>query len=142
MADLVEVNRVVVFPWHCDHFGHMNVRWYAHHFDDGAFHLWAVYGVDFKQLMAEGYHNVVAQTKTDFRNETTAGEMLVITAGFTQIGTRSVGIHLRMCDAYSGALCATQDVVEVFFDARTRSSAPIPPELRAKIEPGLVAVPG
>ena len=34
----VETNRAVVFPWHCDHFGHMNGRWYAPIFDDAGFH--------------------------------------------------------------------------------------------------------
>ena len=41
-----EVHRALVFPWRCDHFGHMNARWYGHHFDDGGFHLFAMAGVD------------------------------------------------------------------------------------------------
>lgn len=45
-----EVYRGVVFPWQCDHFGHMNVRWYAHHFDDGGFHLWTMAGVGQKDI--------------------------------------------------------------------------------------------
>ena len=37
MENVFEIYRAVVFPWHCDHIGHMNVRWYAHHFDDAGF---------------------------------------------------------------------------------------------------------
>ncbi len=39
-----EIYRSVVFPWNCDQYGHMNVRWYAHHFDDAGFGLWSVIG--------------------------------------------------------------------------------------------------
>ena len=140
MSDFVEVNRVVVFPWHCDQFGHMNVRWYAHHFDDGAFHLWSKYGIDFKELMKTGLHTVVAQTNTRWKKETTAGDLLVVDAGFTRVGTKSIGMHLRLFNANTGDLCATQDVVEVFFDAKTRTSAPMPPEIRAKIELAVVVM--
>ena len=44
MAAWMETYRGVVFPWHCDQFGHMNVRWYAHIFDDAAFHIWPLLG--------------------------------------------------------------------------------------------------
>ena len=138
MTDFVEVNRVVVFPWHCDQFGHMNIRWYAHHFDDASFHLWSKYGVDLNELMKTGFHTVVAQTKTDLKKESTAGDLLVVDAAFTHVGTKSIGMHLRLHNANTGDLCATQDVVEVYFDANTRTSAPLPPEIRAKIEPAVV----
>ena len=29
-----ETHRTLVHTWHCDHYGHMNVRFYAHFFDD------------------------------------------------------------------------------------------------------------
>ena len=35
----IEVYRSIVLPSHCDHLGHMNVRYYAQHFDDGGFQM-------------------------------------------------------------------------------------------------------
>ena len=134
VTDFAEVNRVVVFPWHCDQFGHMNIRWYAHHFDDGAFHLWSIYGIDFKELMKTGFHTVVAKTTTNLKKEAAAGDLLTVDAAFTHVGTKSVHMHLRLHNSNTGDLCATQDVVEVFFDAKTRTSAPMPPAIREKIE--------
>jgi len=43
MSKPIEILRGVVHPWYCDTFGHMNVRWYSHFFDDAAFHLWPLY---------------------------------------------------------------------------------------------------
>ena len=31
---LVETYRGAVYPWHCDHVGHMNVMWYVGKFDE------------------------------------------------------------------------------------------------------------
>jgi acyl-CoA thioester hydrolase len=33
MSDLIETYRGAVYPWHCDHMGHMNVMWYVGKFD-------------------------------------------------------------------------------------------------------------
>ena len=40
MAGWFETHRAVVHQWQCDHLGHMNVRYYAHIFDDAGFHFW------------------------------------------------------------------------------------------------------
>ena len=40
MTQWMETHRAVIHPWYCDHLGHMNVRFYAHFFDDAGFHIW------------------------------------------------------------------------------------------------------
>ena len=65
MAQWLETYRGVVLPWHCDQFGHMNVRWYAHFFDDAGFHVWARNGIGHKQMVDDGIHTVVARTTID-----------------------------------------------------------------------------
>ena len=47
----IEVYRSIVLPSHCDHFGHMNVRYYAKHFDDGGFQMWDLIGIKQKDLI-------------------------------------------------------------------------------------------
>ena len=36
--------RGVVYSWHCDHMGHMNVMWYVGKFDEAAWQLLAAVG--------------------------------------------------------------------------------------------------
>jgi acyl-CoA thioesterase FadM len=38
MADPVVTHRGTIYPWHCDHMGHMNVMWYVGKFDEAT--LW------------------------------------------------------------------------------------------------------
>jgi acyl-CoA thioesterase FadM len=37
--------RGVVYPWQCDHMGHMNVMWYTGKFDEATWNLFASIGI-------------------------------------------------------------------------------------------------
>jgi len=54
-------------------------------------------------------------------------------------GTKSLAHELRMFEAVSNKLCATQKTVEVFFDLENRSSAVVPAEIRKVVEPLMIA---
>jgi acyl-CoA thioester hydrolase len=45
MADMMETYRGVVYPWHCDHMGHMSVMWCVGKFDEATFQLFAMLGL-------------------------------------------------------------------------------------------------
>lgn len=140
MGQRLEVMRGVIHPWHLDHFGHMNVRHYAPFFDDAVYHLWARLGQSYDQMQAAfGVHAVTAQASTGFQRELVAGDLITIDAGVTRLGNRSCTFHLRMAHAVTGVQHATYDVVEVFFDPKTRKSAIMPDALRAILQPYVVS---
>ena len=128
-----ETFRGVVLPSMCDHFGHMNVRWYAWHFDDASFHLWTLAGLSHREMLQRGMHVVAAQTTNRFVREMKAGGLFVVRAAFTKIGTKSVTHLARMFDADTLELTASQETVEVFFDPRSRSSTAIPDDYRLRL---------
>jgi acyl-CoA thioester hydrolase len=136
----METYRAVVFPWHCDHLGHLNVRWYGHFFDDAGWHLWLRIGMSHVTFKARGVVTVVASIKTDFHHESGAGDLLLIESAFTRIGGKSLTMSQRMTNAETGALCATQDVVEVFFSMESRKAAPMPDDIRAKLGAVVIAL--
>lgn len=138
MGRWFEVYRGVVYPWTCDHIGHMNVRWYAHHFDDGGFHLWTMAGLSQREMRERGTQVVVAQTTNKFLSELTAGALIVIRAGITKVGNKSVSHVAKMYNADTGVLCAVQETVEVFFDPETRRSAPMLDDFRERLSAQIV----
>ncbi|WP_114965772.1 acyl-CoA thioesterase [Alkalilacustris brevis] len=142
MAGWLELCRGVIHPWHQDHFGHMNVRHYAPFFDDASYHLWTRMDLAYSHMQAEhGVHCVSAQATTRFVKELVAGDLIVIDGAVTRIGTKSVTFHLRMHHADNGDLHATYDLVEVFFDPASRTSAPMPAPVREKLAAHLVNAP-
>lgn len=139
MADWTETHRGVVFPWHCDHLGHMNVRHYADPFNDARFHLWLRAGVPREAFERLGLTPVVARTATDYRKELKPGDLWVIESGFTRLGDKSVSLAHRMVNAETGAVCATQEGVEVIVALDGLKPASLPDDLRATLEAALVA---
>lgn len=141
MGQWMETNRAVVMPAQCDHLGHMNVRYYAHIFDEASFHAWASIGITFEAMYAENAVTVVAHTATDFVQEVKAGSLLKVESGFVKLGTKSTTYRQRLINAESGVLHAKQQVVEVFFDLTARKSVPMPDVFRGIIAEALVADP-
>ena len=141
MANWQEISRNMVFPWHCDHYGHMNVRWYTHFFDDASFLIWSIIGINMREVVVTGVHSVIARTTTEYHHEVRAGDPVLIVGGFTRIGTKSLTISTRMLDANTRELRASNEYVVVFFDAKARHSADIPKDVRRAATQALVNEP-
>jgi acyl-CoA thioester hydrolase len=136
-----EISRGVIHPWHHDQFGHMNVRWYAHFFDDAVFMLYPEFGMSLNRVEKEfGVHTVSARATTNFVKELSAGDVVRIEGGVSRLGGKSVSFALRMIHVDTGEVHATYDLVEVFFDPRTRQSAEMPAALREQLSAYLVDV--
>lgn len=135
MSERLELLRSVVHPWHEDHFGHMNVRHYAPFFDDACYHMWTRLDLPYSRMLAEhGVHGVSAQATTCFLKELQAGDLIVIDGVVTRIGSKSCTFLFHMRHADTGELHATYEIVEVFFDPKTRSSTTMPALIRTKLE--------
>lgn len=115
--------------WHCDHFGHVNVRHYAAVFDDAIFAFWDRMGA-----ARSGTVPVTARLTTTFVSEATAGEIVAVHASVLRIGGKSTTVELAMSRMGDGAPLAKCETVEVFFDTKTRSSCAMPDHVRSALE--------
>jgi len=131
--NVFDTYRSLVLPAQCDHIGHMNVRWYAHHFDEAGFQIWTVADVRQSEMRERGTQVVVARTAIDFHREMVAGTSILVRAGFTHVGSKSVSHIAKMYNADTGDLCATQETIEVFFDPKARKPAPMPDDFRERL---------
>jgi acyl-CoA thioester hydrolase len=130
-----ETYRGVVHPWLCDTFGHMNVRWYLHHFDDAAFHIWPLLGLSLQRMEEEyGVHTVVANVKIDYLRELRDGDLFVVKSAFTRVGSKSCTYTQKMFHADTGVHHATHEGIEVFFDPKARKAAAMPEGIRALLK--------
>ena len=135
MSEPIEITRGVVHSWYCDNFGHMNVRWYGHFFDDAAYHLWPLYWGSLKKMEDEfGVHTVTASAKTQFLHELVAGDLFIVDSLLTRVGRKSVAFTERMLHVDTKEVHATYETVEVFFDPQTRKSIEMPVAIRQALE--------
>lgn len=126
-----DVGGAVVHPWHIDQFGHMNVRWYAHFFDDASFQFLDLLGLTRPSGNA---HCVTARTATEFHAELVAGACLRVRASVARIGGKSVTLRYRLIGARDGQHFASCETVDVFVDAVTHQPIDIPAEIRTALE--------
>lgn len=129
-----ELYRSIVMPAHCDVYGHLNVRSYAAFFDDAAWHFPAMAGLKLSDMRAQGLGTVVATSSVEYHNEITAGELVLIKGAVTRVGTKSFSYEMRLYEPDSMRLCATWKAVEVCFDTAKRQSAPLPEDVKAKLQ--------
>ena len=47
-------HRGTIYPWQCDHMGHMNVMWYSGKFDEASWQILASLGLTSSRLRKEG----------------------------------------------------------------------------------------
>lgn len=129
-----DVLSAVVHPWHVDIFRHMNVRWYAHFFDDASFQFWSKAGLDLQKMeIAYRVHVVTVSAQTEFRQELVAGDCLNIKVTSVGLGNKSVKLAYEMRTARTGEVHAIYRAVDVVVDATTHTSTEIPAAMRNKL---------
>lgn len=132
-----ETCRGVVYPWHLDHLGHMNVQHYTGFFDQGSFHLLSMLGFSFHDQDKSGVTLVDAQHTINFLQEQLVGSLIVVESALARIGTKSLTYRHRMKNTETGAIAATAEVVSVCFDLKARKSIVVPDSIRERIAPFL-----
>ena len=132
--------RGVVLPKHCDHYGHLNVRYYAYFFDDGGFQMWHHIGIKQTDLKQNDMGAVVANISIDFIHEITVGQLMEIRGVWRHMGNKSMSHEQRLFNVDTGVHCATQKTSEVYFDMKKRCSAPMPENLREKVKANLITL--
>ncbi len=137
----METCRGVVYPWHCDHLGHMNVQHYVGHFDIAAFHFLVELGFKSNGGQVQGITLVDAQHTIQFKNEQRVGALFKVESALLKVGNKSVTMMHRLRDIETGLIGATTEIVAVCFDLSTRASIPFPDDVRETLK-GHVMDPG
>lgn len=134
MSGFVETFRGVVYPWHCDQLGHMNVQHYVGMFDQAAWHFLSMLGFTWEGMKARAETLVDARHTIEYKAEQKVGALIAIESAVLRVGSKSVTHLHRMRNVETGVLAATSEIVSVYFHLERRESLPIPADLRARLE--------
>ena len=128
-AGALETYRGVVYPWHIDQIGHMNVQFYAARFDEATWHFLATIGITPAYLKANGRGMAAVDQHTRYKQELHAGALIRITSELLEIKPKTVRFRHRMYNAETGVEVAVIDMVGVHLDTTARRSVPLPPDI-------------
>ena len=122
-------SRSVVYPWHCDHMGHMNVMWYTGKFDEASWHFFGSLGLGAHWLRARGRGMAAVEQTTEYRRELQAGDLVSIYTRLLEIKPKTLRFIHEMRRQDSGETAATSTLVAVHLDTALRKACPFPDEL-------------
>ena len=132
MNALMETYRGVVYPWHCDHMGHMNVMWYVGKFDEATWNLFAAMGVTAAFLRDNKRGMAAVQQNISYKRELVAGDTLTVHSAFLEVRDKVARFVHEMRHGETGELAALCTLTGVYIDAEARKSCPFPQDILAR----------
>ena len=129
MTGLVETYRGAIYPWHCDHMGHMNVMWYVGKFDEATWNLFAAIGVTAAYLRENKRGMAAVQQDITYKRELHAGDTVTVRSVLLEVREKAFKFVHEMRHGVSGELAAVCVLTGVSIDTQTRKSCPLPAEI-------------
>ena len=140
MTEALLTYRGTVYPWHCDHVGHMNVMWYVGKFDEASWQLFNAIGLSATYLREAQRGMAAVDQQISYMQELHAGAVVCVRSRVLEIKERSIRFEHEMLDETSGALAARTTLKAVHLDAQARKSVPFADAVVAKAR-ALIAAP-
>jgi len=134
MARYIETFRGVVYPWHCDQMGHLNVQHYVGMYDQASVHLFAAFGLSHAHGRETNMGFADVRHVIEYKGELGPGTAVRMESRLTGIGNSSIRHEHRLLDIDTDEVAATFEVVSVYFDLVARAATPLTPEMRARAE--------
>ena len=132
MSELIETYRGAVYPWHCDHMGHMNVMWYVGKFDEATWNLFAEMGVTTAFLKQNKRGMAAVQQNITYKRELVAGDVIAVRSAFLDVRDKVAKFVHEMRNAVTGEISAVCVLTGVSMDSQTRRSCPFPEDVIAR----------
>jgi acyl-CoA thioester hydrolase len=138
MTSLPITYRGTVYPWHCDHMGHMNVMWYSGKFDEASWHLLAQLGLSRSFLREQNRGLAAVQQNITYKRELHAGDIVTIRSGILEMKEKVVRFFHEMKNEETGEVSAVTVLTGVYMDAQARKACPFPEDILARVREMIV----
>ena len=133
MPEPIITYRGTVYPWHCDHMGHMNVMWYVGKFDEGTWHILAKSGATPSRMQSEGFGLVAVEQHIEYKRELREGDLVTVRSSVLEVKEKSIRFTHEMSNDQTGEIAATMVIVGVCIDLTTRKARSLPGDIRERI---------
>jgi acyl-CoA thioester hydrolase len=126
--------RGTVYPWQCDHMGHMNVMWYVGKFDEATWHVFTMLGLTPAFLREQQRGMAAVAQEITYQREMLPGAVYSIYSRMLEVREKVLRFAHEMRDDVSGEVTATTVLTGVYLDTQLRKSCPLPQEVRERAQ--------
>ena len=131
-SGMIETYRGAVYPWHCDHMGHMNVMWYVGKFDEATWNLFADIGMTRDFLQDKQRAMAAVQQTISYKRELLSGDVVAVRSGLLEMREKVVKFVHEMRQAHTSEVAAVCVITAVHMDGANRKSTAFPAEFIAR----------
>ena len=128
----LETYRGAVYPWHCDHMGHMNVMWYVGKFDEGTWNLVCAFGITPGYLKENHRGMAAVKQEITYQRELHAGDIVAVRSRLIEVRDKVLRFAHEMRNAETGEVSATTELTVVHIDTRARKGVALEPRIAAR----------
>ncbi len=121
-----------VYPWHCDHMGHMNVMWYVGKFDEATWAFFATLGLLAKTMREKDRGMAALEQNLTYQREAMPGDTLEIFTRPLEVSEKTIRFRHEMFDCTSGERAATCELLAIHLDTKARKGIALPDDVRKK----------
>lgn len=133
MNQLEVTYRGAVYPWHCDHMGHMNVMWYTGKFDEASWSLLASVGLTRSFLAGRGHGLAAVQQNITYKHELKAGDIVSVQSGILDVQDKIIRIFHEMRNEETREVSAFATITGLYMDINIRRAIHIPIDIAEHI---------
>jgi acyl-CoA thioester hydrolase len=137
-----ETYRGVVYPWQCDHVGHMNVMWYTGKFDEATWNLFASIGVTPGYLRERERGMAAVEQKTTYLKELLPGDVVFVRSDVLELREKVIRFVHEMVNEESQTVVARTELTAVHLDRKTRRACPFPEDIAERGRACIAEAPG
>lgn len=123
-AESLLTYRGVVYPWHCDHVGHMNVMWYVGKFDEATWNLFHEVGLTPSYLRSAGRGMAAVEQQIFYLRELHAGTVVTVRSVVNEVKAKLIVFTHAMTNDDTGEVAARTVLKAVHMDTARRKSCP------------------
>jgi acyl-CoA thioester hydrolase len=134
MAEPILTYRGTIYPWQCDHMGHMNVMWYVGKFDEATWQLMTSIGLSPTRLRNDGIGVVAVEQHLEYKRELLAGDLVTIHSSLQEVREKSLRFVHDMTNQETEELAARTTLTGVCIDMTTRKARPLPADIREHVK--------
>ena len=132
MTEALLTYRGTVYPWHCDHVGHMNVMWYVGKFDEATWHFFNAIGLTPTYFRTDSRGMAAVDQHISYIHELRAGDVVTVRTTLLEFKEKSLRFAHEMVLDETNEVVARTTLKGVHMDTVARKSCAFPEAIAAK----------
>jgi len=125
--------RGTIYPWHCDHMGHMNVMWYTAKFDEACWQMLSMLGLTRARFERDSIAMAAVEQCIQYKCELHAGDTVTVRSKVLEVRDKSIRMRHELRNDETGEVAAVTEITGLHLCAVTRQARSLPADVRERL---------